>query len=94
MLECATINRAKAFCLNSAIRVGGLADIALVNMDHLLMISGHDIVSDLVYSLSGQAISDLICNGQVIMRDRVVKDEERIMHEFKKRAKYLKKSAT
>lgn len=93
MLECATVNGKKAFGLDpESITVGGPADIALVDMDHPSMIPGHDMTSNMVYSTSEQVVSDLICNGQVIMRDRIVEGEEEITHEFKKRSENLKKS--
>ncbi len=93
MLSCATVNGMKAFGLDhGGIRVGGPADIVLIDLEHHSMLPGHDLASDLVYSASGQVVSDLICNGKAVMLDRKVKDEEDIMNEFKKRAGNLKKS--
>ncbi len=93
MLDCATVNGMKAFGLDGGgIRVGGPADIALIDLKHHSMIPGHDLASDLVYSASEQAVSDLVCNGRVVMLDRKVEDDEEIIDQFKKRAESLKRS--
>ncbi|HQB18657.1 MAG: 5-methylthioadenosine/S-adenosylhomocysteine deaminase [Parcubacteria group bacterium ADurb.Bin247] len=92
ILDCATINGARAFGLNSGIiSVGKNADIALINMKDISLIPGHNLVSDLAYSASGSVISDLICNGLPIMLNRKVENENRIISEFKKRSKNITK---
>ncbi len=93
MFDCATKNGSKAFGLDyQGIRVGGSSDIALIDLNHQAVIPGHNLISDLVYSTSGSAVSDLICNGQIIMRDCVIKYEEKIREEFIKRVSDLKRS--
>ncbi len=92
IFDCATKNGSKAFGLDyQGIRVGGSSDIILIDLDYHTMVPGHDLISDLVYSASGSAVSDLICNGQIIMRDCVIKGEEKIKNEFIKRVSDLKR---
>lgn len=92
ILNCATINGAKAFKINSGkIEVGKKADIVLINMNDISLIPGHNLVSDLAYSSSGSVVSDLICNGSPIMLNRRVRGENKIIEEFKKRSKNITK---
>ncbi|MDD4062463.1 MAG: amidohydrolase [Candidatus Pacebacteria bacterium] len=92
ILDCATINGARAFKINSGeIKVGKNADIALINMNDVSLMPGHNLVSDLAYSGSGSVISDLVCNGSPIMLNRKVRGESKIIEEFKRRSKSITK---
>jgi len=82
LLDSATIDGARALKLNAGkIQVGKLADLILVDLNNTLFLPGHNFISDVVYSASGLTVTDSICNGQILMRDRKVKDERKI---FKK----------
>ncbi|PIY91047.1 MAG: hypothetical protein COY72_00210, partial [Candidatus Nealsonbacteria bacterium CG_4_10_14_0_8_um_filter_35_10] len=54
-------------------------------------VSGAGLISDLVYSATGNCVSDVICNGKILMRDRKIGGEEKIKKEATKRAKNLTK---
>ncbi len=74
-LEMATIGGAKALRLENeigSIEVGKKADIILVNLRSAHLAPMHDVVSHLVYAANGGDVSDVICDGQIIMKDRQV----------------------
>ncbi|NCS99834.1 amidohydrolase family protein, partial [Candidatus Parcubacteria bacterium] len=89
--ELATKNGAKALKINSGeLKEGKLADLILVDLNQVSLKPGHNLISDLVYSAKGNCVSELICDGKILMRGRKVKDEEKILKEVAKRAKKLK----
>ena len=71
------------------IKVGKLADLILIDLNNVYFSPGHNFVSDLVYSANGNCVSDVICNGKILMRDKEVEEEEKIKKEATKRAKNL-----
>lgn len=86
----ATKNGAKALKTNAGeIKEGKLADLILIDLEQVCLTPGHNLISDLVYSCQGNCVSDVICNGKILMRDREVKGEEKILKEARKRAKNL-----
>jgi len=90
IFEIATKNGAKALKINAGeIKVGKLADLILIDLNNVYFSPGHNFISDVVYSASGDCVSDLICNGKILMRDKEVKEEEKIKKEATKRAKNL-----
>ncbi|MFW5730505.1 MAG: amidohydrolase [Desulfonatronovibrionaceae bacterium] len=83
-LECATVNGAKIFGLETgSIQPGMLADCILVNLNHYSLVPGHDLVSNLVYSASDECVDTTICNGRVLMENRRVPGEEDIIREVR-----------
>lgn len=70
------------------IEVGKAADIILLDND-VLSTPSHDPVSNLIYSMNGSSVSDVVINGDIVMRDRVVKGEEEILKKSEERAKKL-----
>ena len=90
IFEIATKNGAKALNINAGeIKVGKLADLILIDLNQISLIPGHNLVSDIVYSANGNCVSDLICNGEILMRDRKFDGEEEIKKQATKRAKQL-----
>ncbi len=90
VLNWATVNGARSLKINSGrIREGKFADLILVDLNKIYFSPGHDFISDLVYSASGDCVSDAICNGKILMRDRKIDGERRIMQEAAKRAENL-----
>lgn len=86
-LDMATINDAKILRLNSgSIEVGKNADIVLMDKDHYSLLPSQNIVSNIVYSASREAITDLIVNGKIIMENRKILtiDEEKVRDEFER----------
>jgi len=90
IFETATKNGAKALRINAGeIREGKLADLILIDLNQISFKPGHNFISDIVYSASGNCVSDVICNGKILMREKKVKGEEEIIKEATKRAKNL-----
>lgn len=63
------------------IREGALADILLVDTDNHNFISPAPFLANLVYSAHSDCIDSVICNGEFVMRDRVVKGEKEVLRE-------------
>jgi 5-methylthioadenosine/S-adenosylhomocysteine deaminase len=79
VLSMATRNGYRAFGLDGGeIRVGALADIILLDIDHHTMVPGNDRISDMVHSVTGDAVRYSIIAGRVVMENGVVEGEERI----------------
>ncbi len=75
VLEMATINGATALGMEKeigSIEVGKKADMVLVDMKAPHMAPYRNPVSHLVYSAEGADVSTVICNGQILMREREV----------------------
>lgn len=86
-LDLATVNPAKAFCVNSgSIEVGKEANLALINLEHYSMRPLLNPVSNLVYSATGNCVSDLLIAGDFVVHERklVNMEEEKIHEKFEK----------
>lgn len=71
------------------IEVGKLADMMLVDLNNIAFIPNNNSLSNLIYSAHSDAIDTVICNGEIVMEHRKVKDEEEIVLNAKKAAKRL-----
>lgn len=81
----ATKNGANALRIDSGeIKEGKLADLILVDLNKIYFTPGLNFISDLVYAASGDCVSDLICNGKILMRDGKVEGETEIIRKAKK----------
>jgi 5-methylthioadenosine/S-adenosylhomocysteine deaminase len=93
IFEIATKNGAKALKIDAGeIKERKLADLILIDLNQISLLPGHNFISDLVYSANGNCVSDLICNGKILMRDRKIEGEEEIKKEATRRAKNLTRS--
>jgi 5-methylthioadenosine/S-adenosylhomocysteine deaminase len=93
IFKIATKNGANALKIDTGqVQEGTLADLILINLNQIYFKPGHNFISDIVYSASGNCVSDLICNGKILMRDRKIEGEEKIKKEVTKRAKNLTRS--
>lgn len=90
IFKTATQNAGRALNMKvGQIKLGNLADLILLDLNQFCFTPGHNLISDLVYSCQGNCVSDLICHGEILMRDRKVKGEKQILQQSKKRAKKL-----
>lgn len=92
VIDCATVNAAKALGLNNGeIAVGKDADIMLVDLSNIAFTPSTDIVSSLVYAASGACVDSLMVAGRWLMRHRELLsvDEERIKYNCNKIAERL-----
>lgn len=93
IFKVATLNGAKAFNIDAGeIEENKIADFILVDMNHYLLLPNHNLISNLVYSAQNDCITDVFCDGVQIMKDRKVKDEEKIIEEFREVSEKFKNS--
>ena len=64
--------------LSSEIKVGALADCLLLDQNTPELVPSHNLISNLVYSANGSCVDTVICDGEILMKNRRVKDEEEI----------------
>ncbi len=86
-LDMATINGAKALGINAgSIEVGKLADILVVGLKkpNLVPTVKENIISNIVYSMCGSDVDTSIINGVVVMKDRAVNGELKIIERMQK----------
>ncbi len=79
-LDMATVNGARALGIDAgSIEEGKLADIIVVNLDKPNLLPMNDIVSNIVYSMSGSDVDTSIINGRRVMLGHQVEGEFKIM---------------
>ncbi|UCC25133.1 MAG: amidohydrolase [Gemmatimonadales bacterium] len=91
-LALATTNPSQAFGLGSGtVEEGAPADLVLLDLSGPWAQPGHDTVSDVVYAAHGSAVHTTVCDGVVLMHDRVVEvaDEAEIIREARRAAREL-----
>ncbi len=80
----ATDNASRAFGLDMGIKAGALADLMLIDLCKPWLYPKTDIISHLVYSMTG-GVDTTIINGKVLMKDGIIPGEEKIMAGAQKR---------
>lgn len=65
---------------------GMLADLCLVDLNIPAFTPNHHFISNLVYAANGSCIDTVICDGKVLMQDRKVPGEEKIMEQAARQA--------
>ncbi len=82
--DIATVHGARMYGLDGGrIVTGKLADCMLVNLDHVQLVPGHNLISNLVYSDNGSCVDTTICNGRVLMTGGRVEGEEEIIRQVR-----------
>ncbi|MFP4630221.1 MAG: amidohydrolase, partial [Desulfohalobiaceae bacterium] len=90
IFEAATLSGAQIFGLQAGrIAEGWLADCILVDLDHPQLVPDYNLLSNLVYSANGDCVRTTICAGQVLMQDRKVPGEQKILDQARERAARL-----
>ncbi|MGL1930987.1 MAG: amidohydrolase [Desulfotalea sp.] len=85
IFNCATLNGAKAFGINSGeIAVGKEADCMLVDLNDCRLSPNHDLISNMIYSADSSCINTVICQGKILMENNIVANEEEIIEEAKR----------
>lgn len=88
--EMATNNGAKTFNINSGkIKEGMLADIILIKLKNPQLTPNFNLLSNMIYSADNSCIDTVICNGQILMKNRKVKNENEILEKSAKKAYQL-----
>jgi len=92
IFTCATKNGAEAFGLDAGeIKEGKLADIMLIDLDHPMMVADHDLISNMVYSADSSCVDTVICDGNILMQNRIVPGEKEIICQARAEARRLVK---
>ena len=77
--DLATINAANMFRLNSGvIEEGKLADIVLLDLKNVELVPNHNLTSNIVYAAKGDCVDTVVCDGRILMANRIVEGEEEI----------------
>jgi len=80
----ATKNGAKALKIDSGeIKVGKLADLILIDLNKISLFPKENLISNLVFSANPDCVSDVICNGKILMRDGIIENEKTILNKAK-----------
>ncbi len=88
--QMATINGARSLGLDvGVIEVGKLADIMLIDLANPEMTPNHDLISNIVYSGNGAIVDTVICDGKILMEDRVVPGEVEVLEKAREAAMNL-----
>jgi 5-methylthioadenosine/S-adenosylhomocysteine deaminase len=83
-LSVATKGGSEALRIDSGeIKEGKLADLILIDLNKIYFTPGFNFVSDLIYAASGDCVSDAICNGRILMRDKKIEGEDEIIKKSK-----------
>jgi len=80
VLSQATVRGARALHLEAGeIAPGKLADLVLLDLKAVGMVPLHSLAANVVYAANPTAVTDVICDGKFIMKDRRVPGEEEIL---------------
>jgi len=91
MVKVATENGAKALRKKTGkIEEGYLADLILIDLKKSYFTPCYNFISDLVYASNGECVSDVICNGEILMRDRIIAGGEEVIKNIKRISKKFK----
>ena len=83
--EMATVNGAKALGIKAGlIEPDYLADLVIIDLKKPYIMPGHDLISDMVYSVKGDCVETVIIDGRIVMENGKVEGEEKIMDDAKK----------
>jgi 5-methylthioadenosine/S-adenosylhomocysteine deaminase len=61
------------------IQEGNLADLILIDIKQPELVPNYNSLSNLIYAGGGSCVDTVICDGQVLMENRIVKGEEEII---------------
>lgn len=80
LMKLATLNGAKALGVDSGvIAEGKLADFSLINTDIFEFTPNINFLANLIYSANSSCVHTVICNGKIVMENRVVEGEREII---------------
>ena len=92
IFKVATKNGAECFGLNAGIiEEGKLADFLLLDANDIQLLPDYNLISNLVYSADKNCITDVVCDGNFLMKNRKIRDEKIIIKNFKRISKKFKK---
>ena len=85
LISMVTSNAAQALGIDAGrVEEGALADLIIVDTDNYNFVSPGSFEANLIYSAHSDCISSVICNGQLVMKERVVPGEKEILAQARK----------
>lgn len=80
LMEMATVNGAHSLRFNGGkIAEGAVADLSLIDINNYAFTPNVNFLANLVYSANSSCVDTVICNGKILMRNRVVPGENEIL---------------
>ncbi|UCD37157.1 MAG: amidohydrolase [Fidelibacterota bacterium] len=90
VFQLATSKAGSAFRLEAGeLREGMLADLLLIDLNEVHLIPHHDLLNNLVYSAQSSSVDTTICDGKILMKHRVIEDEEEVKQKAQEVARDL-----
>jgi len=87
VFELATLHGAKAFGINAGeIKKGKLADLLLIDLKMPRMTPHYNLISNIVYAANGSCVDTTICDGKILMENKKVEGEEKVLEKVQKTA--------
>ncbi len=84
-LQVATSNGADTLNLNAGrLQAGCLADLFLVDLNHLAFVPNNNTVSNLIYAAHGDCVETTLIDGRIVMQARRVEGEDEIIREARR----------
>jgi 5-methylthioadenosine/S-adenosylhomocysteine deaminase len=56
------------------IKKGKLADLILIDLNKTCLAPKHNLISSLIYSCSGNCVSDVVCDGRILMKNKKMRN--------------------
>jgi 5-methylthioadenosine/S-adenosylhomocysteine deaminase len=90
VIRCATVNGYRALGVpGGSLEPGMVGDLILIDLKHHSMVPGNDIPTNVVFSMSPEAVTHTIVNGKVLMDDGKIEGASRIVEAARKAASDL-----
>lgn len=85
IFKIATKNGFESFGIKAGeIKEGNLADFILVDMNNQFLLPNNNLKSNVIYAADSSCITDVFCNGNPIMKNKIIPHEAEIISEFKR----------
>lgn len=80
LMNIATTNAAEALNINAGkIEEGMLADLIIIDINNYAFTPNINLLANLIYSANSSCVDTLICDGNILMKNRVVEGEKEIL---------------
>ncbi|MEG0517659.1 MAG: amidohydrolase [Bacteroidales bacterium] len=92
LMNAATVNGAYALRLNTGVLAeGALADLCLIDINNYAFTPTINFLGNFIYSANSSCVDTVICNGNMVMQNRIVPGEQEILDQVNKLYKKLLK---
>ncbi len=80
LMDLSTKNAGIALGINiGEIKEGALADLTIIDIDNYAFTPNINLNANLIYSANSSCVNTVICDGKILMKERVVKGEDKII---------------